>query len=447
MPHVDLPGTGVSLYYELHTATGRPDPAKPSLILVAPSWGNILQLKDYIAAFKNDYSVCCIEPRSHGRTRNAVTASFDHFVAAADLAFAMEALQLPPSHIFAAGVQAFQPALKMSILFPDHVLSLSLVGLSSMYALPRHIKEFREVGEAWTAPEDESIWAECVEAIGQFVLTESEGREKVWDTVLPSLVRHYNPYKASNVWMSTAPNQTVSKITPELLADIKQPLLLIQGEADMCYPAEDVEALAEHFTGSRDVRFRIEPGAPHLLALTHAPSVIPRMRDFLSAHSADPPAVIPLDARRALERAARITGNADVVSRDPSTSNSFCLLKPDELAAGKVRLQAALAQEKECRLNLPMCFEKDDWEEGADQQRRWTWTGRVEYARRHEAARPISTTSFGSGIAVEVQQQSEVTCSPGSPMTSATASMRTTTLNCDDDDDVPPPLPSKPIRV
>lgn len=85
MPHVDLPGSSVSLYYELHTATGRPDPAKPSLILVAPSWGNILQLKDYIAAFKNDYSVCCIEPRSHGRTRNAITASFDYFVAAADL--------------------------------------------------------------------------------------------------------------------------------------------------------------------------------------------------------------------------------------------------------------------------------------------------------------------------------------------------------------------------
>lgn len=77
----------------------------------------------------------------------------------------------------------------MSILFPDHVLSLSLVGLSSAFALPRHIKEFREVGEAWSAPDDESIWAECVEAIGQFVLTESEGREKVWDTVLPPLVR------------------------------------------------------------------------------------------------------------------------------------------------------------------------------------------------------------------------------------------------------------------
>jgi len=96
------------------------------------------------------------------------------------------------------------------------------------------------------------------------------------------------------------------------------------------------------------------------------------MRDFLSAHSANPPAVIPLDARRALERAARITGNAEVRSRDPSTSSSFCLLKPDELAAGKAKLEAALAQEQQCRLSLPMCFEKDDWEQGADQQRRWT---------------------------------------------------------------------------
>jgi len=39
-----------------------------------------------------------------------------------------------------------------------------------------------------------------------------------------------------------------------------------QGEADMCYPAEDIEALAQHFTGSKDLRLRIEPG-PSLSSL------------------------------------------------------------------------------------------------------------------------------------------------------------------------------------
>jgi len=34
----------------------------------------------------------------------------------------------------------------------------------------------------------------------------------------------------------------------------------------MCYPAEDIEALAQHFTGSKDLRLRIEPG-PSLSSL------------------------------------------------------------------------------------------------------------------------------------------------------------------------------------
>jgi len=194
--------------------------------------------------------------------------------------------------------------LKLAILFPSQVLSLSLVGLSSLYALPRHIQAFQEVGNAWHSPEDEAIWAECVEAIGQFVLTEVEGREEAWDRFLPSVVgvrspfiflvvptrahvlnrpdtQLYNPCKARNVWMSTQPNQRVSKITPELLGEIEHPLLLIQvrthlaphklrapdrhdrtqGEADKCFPAEDVAAMAKHLTRSRDLRFHIEAGA------------------------------------------------------------------------------------------------------------------------------------------------------------------------------------------
>lgn len=90
MPHVNLPGS-VSLYYEMHTPTCKPDPTKPSLLLLAPSWGNVLQLKDYVAAFKDEYSVCTIEPRSHGRSINPVTATFDFFVAASDIGASQEA--------------------------------------------------------------------------------------------------------------------------------------------------------------------------------------------------------------------------------------------------------------------------------------------------------------------------------------------------------------------
>jgi len=203
--------------------------------------------------------------------------------------------------------------------------------------------------------------------------------------------------------------------------------------------------MAKHLTRSRDLRFHIEAGGPHLLAVTHARSVIPRMRDFLAAHAAELPPVAPLDARRALERAARIASDPKIALRNPGKPDSFSLLSADELATGQVKLDAALRQEQQCRLHLPMCFEKQDWEADADAQRRWTWSTRAEYARRHEAARPVSVASYGSGIAVNVHQ-SETTSMPSSPMTGTCASFQAATLDGGDDDDVPPPLPSK-IRV
>ncbi|GAA6047958.1 hypothetical protein JCM3770_006443 [Rhodotorula araucariae] len=449
MPHVNLPGS-VSLYYEIHTPTGRPDPTKPGMVLIAPSWCNVCHLDEYVSEFKHDYSICTIELRSHGRSINPVTASYDWFVAAADLAFAMEALRLPPSHVFGAGVQAFQAALKLAVLFPAQVLSLSLAGLSSLFSVPRHLKEFEEVDAAWHDPEDESIWIECVGGIGQFTLTEYDGYEDVWDRVLSPIVRLYNPYKARNIWMSSEPNHRHSRITPERLGQIEQPILLIQGAKDMCFPAADVQDMAKYFTKSKELRFHIEPDGPQLVGITHAPSVIRHMRSFLNSHPSSSPTIVPLDARRALERAAEIAGDPSIALRNPHAPDSFSLLNAEEHAAGQRRLDEMLAQEQDAkrRLVLPMCFEKNDWDEGADQQRRWKWSTRAEYAQRHDPLRPMSVTSLEDAIVVEVQQ-SETTGGPrsNSNSTGTRATVKSMVLHDgDDDSDVPPPLPSK-IRV
>lgn len=81
MPHVDIPGD-VSVYYEFNTRSGA---HKPSLLLVAPSWTNATFLEPYVEAFRDDFSVCCVELRGHGRTRGGVRPTYDYFCAAADL--------------------------------------------------------------------------------------------------------------------------------------------------------------------------------------------------------------------------------------------------------------------------------------------------------------------------------------------------------------------------
>ncbi|GJN87819.1 hypothetical protein Rhopal_000774-T1 [Rhodotorula paludigena] len=409
MPHVNLPGS-VSLYYEFHTPTRQPDYSKPSLLLVAPSWCDVSHLAPYIAEFKRDYSVCAIEMRGQGRSINPVAAHFDFFVSAADLA-----------------------ALKLAILFPDQVLSLSLAGLCNVFSLPRHLKAFEEVDDNWHSPPDESMWLECLDAVGNFLLGDLEGLEKEWDAVLPPLARHYNPYKARNIWMSTKPCQRNQRVDPERLGKITQPTLLIQGADDLCFPAEDVKETADHFTASKDMRFHIEEGGPHLLAISHASTIIPRIRAFLSDHPSFPSTVVPLDSRRALALAAEIAGDPKIALRNPHAPDSFSLLDADEIAAGEAYLEKMLRQEAQCKLDLPMCFEKDDWE--------------PEYAQRNEP-RPMSVTSLGDGVGVTVHtERSQTTDSSRTDNGTGTCvyvdAQAPAPVAEDDEDDVPPPLPSK----
>ncbi|BGP00856.1 hypothetical protein NBRC10513v2_000981 [Rhodotorula toruloides] len=439
MPHVNIPGD-VSVYYEFHTASGTHDATKPSLLLIAPSWTNATFLAPYVEAFKRDFSVCCVELRGHGRTRGGVRPTYDYFCGAADLAFTMEALNLPPSHVFGAGGEAFAAALKLAVLFPRQVLSLSLVGATGLFQPPRNIKAFEEVDEQWSNPDDEEVWQnECMGAVGQFLLTKEEGFEEAWDAVLSAVVRLYNPYKPEHIWMSSTPNHRHPRLTPETLAKLRQPILILQGEQDLCFPVEDVADTVKHFTGSQGLQFHTVPDGPHLLAITHAPSVINMMQAFLLKHVRPPVPPLPIDFHSALSYASSIACNPEIASRDPRAPDAFSLLDEEEYKAGATRFENMKRRGDKCKLDLPMCFEKNDWEEGAAQQRRWTWSRRREYAQQRQDVRPMSVLSLGDGIAVEVERR-ETTGRTGAVGSRATVDAR---RSDDEEDDVPPPVPQK----
>lgn len=170
--------------------------------------------------------------------------------------------------------------------------------------------------------------------------------------------------------------------------------MILQGEQDLCFPVEDVADTVKHFTGSQGLQFHTVPGGlnslrraehpplttvsrakidgPHLLAITHAPSVINMMQAFLLKHVRPPTSAIPFDFRSALQSASSIAGNPDIAHRDPRAPDAFSLLDQEEYEAGAKRFENMKRRGDKCKLDLPMCFEKNDWEEGAAQQRRWT---------------------------------------------------------------------------
>ncbi|GAA6015580.1 hypothetical protein JCM10207_008134 [Rhodosporidiobolus poonsookiae] len=432
MPYVNLPGS-VSLWYELHPPSDA-NTSKPSLLLLAPTFMDSTFLDPYVEQFKDDYSICTLELRSCGRSRNPVTADYDFTVSAADIALTMEALHLPPSHIFGAGCECFQAALKLALLFPEHVLSLSLAGSPTLFAVPTNVAAFEEIDEAWAWPSDTDYWVEAMGGIGEFVLGQKTypNWPEIWDRVLPSFVRRLNPYRARHIWIHSEPNHRHPRLTPDLLATIKQPVLIIHGDNDTCYAVNEVQEQTKFFRGAKEVRCHIIQDGPHLLAISHAPAVIAHMQAFLSRNIADKPGFLPFDMHRALNTAASMLGNPKIALRNPRNPNSFSLVTPEELVAGQTRLDLMLRQEVECDVPLPMVHEKNDWEEGADQQRRWTWSTREEYSQRF-VPRPSSTLSLKNGIAVDVEELES----------SAARSPLNGLLTVDENGDLPPPVPSK----
>jgi hypothetical protein len=263
MPYVDLPGE-VQLFYEIHTPSGSPDYNKPSLLMLVPSFLTVTFLEPYVKAFRDEYSITTLVPRSHGRSRNPVDldqkkGSYDFWVGAADVAVAMEALRIPPSHILAPGCMGFQSAyllccpsfpsplfpvcpflyietdfhsppylsstvprprllpsllsaaLKLAILFPDQVLSLCLVGASTLFAAPNNLEAFLEIDEGWVRPDNIEHYVDVLGGIGDFVLGDKiyPGWEDVWDRVVPHFARRYSPFRARDIWMTSEPNHRV----------------------------------------------------------------------------------------------------------------------------------------------------------------------------------------------------------------------------------------------
>ncbi|GAA5871754.1 hypothetical protein JCM8547_008133 [Rhodosporidiobolus lusitaniae] len=468
MPFVSLPGA-VRLYYErfnadshlpLPASSSLPTPSdtpsssrpssspssssshasstRPSILILAPAYLDSTFLKDYVEAFRQDYDVTTLELRSHGRSRNAANPSYDYFVAARDVAFVMESLALPPSHVYGPGCLAFQTALKLSLLFPELVLSLTLVGAPTLFAPPRAVAAFTEITNAWTCPADEDEWVDVIGGIGEFLLGEKkyEGADEAWDRVLGPIVRRYNPFKAREVWMASLPNHVNPKLSPELLATITVPVLFIHGDNDFCFGIDEVRHQSEAFTGSRDLEFHAVEGGPHLLSFTHASLVTSYMRPFLARNTPSPyPSLTSPSSLTALSIASKIAEDPKVALRNPHHPDSFSLLSNEEREYGRKKLEEMEGVERNCELVLPMCGEKDDWELGEDEEgegdRRWTWSTRESYALPplsplshprsslsnqgagpSSGSRPLSTFSLQDSVVVQVESSEQTSETP-----------------------------------
>ena len=114
---------------------------------------------------RKDFNIIALAPRSHGETTAPITAKSDHFVAAAEIAFAYEALQIPPCPLFAPSMICGRIALAFTILFPDLVTSLAVASLGSRKQR-RSLAEIVGICEVGLSGEDADLVVEMFSELG-----------------------------------------------------------------------------------------------------------------------------------------------------------------------------------------------------------------------------------------------------------------------------------------
>lgn len=118
---------------------------------------------------------------------------------------------------------------------------------------------------------------------------------------------------------------------------------------------------------------------PHLLAVTHASDVISLMRPFLERHTPSSlPPYVPIDSHSALRTVAKIAGDPKIANRNPHNPESFSMVTAEERAQAAKNLEEMERVEQTCELDLPMRFEREDWEplrpgEDPEHDTRWTY--------------------------------------------------------------------------
>ncbi|GAA5854694.1 hypothetical protein JCM9279_006994 [Rhodotorula babjevae] len=408
MPFLDLPSS-VRMHFEVLQPDGTEtvDPTRPTLVtlvhFVSPDYSHVPQLRPE-SSLRADYQIIALSPRSHGRTTSTVRPEHDPYVSAADLAFAFEALKLPPSSIYAPGFIASRIAVAFAVLFPDLVTSLCLIGFGTTEGRTG-LEGFRTLDASMLNPEEP---ADLYETLGELAqnLYNNELHVDAFDDVMSILLRRYNPRRALHAFELCRLAYLNVNITPDALASIQQPVLALRGGDDFYTKVDDAQQWADKLYRSRHVEMPVIPNAPHLCWSTHPETTTAHLSSFLARHAPPRPAsYTPPDFTGALRRTATLFGNPDALLRDPGLPESFSTLTAQEalVVAADIERIAGYEAAWRARPLIDGAEGVEPWQQWCTdlvRQPRWRWS------RRNNFIPPISRANSIS-VATEVVVSTE----------------------------------------
>ncbi|KAI0347009.1 alpha/beta-hydrolase [Trametopsis cervina] len=343
MPFVDIVARDdyASIWYWTNTynnSVGIFDPEKPTIVLLHPagldsSW---LQPQVEDPRLSDSYNMIMFDTRLSGQSQSRYTGKLDLWVTAADLAQAFYYLRLPPSHIFACDVSA-EAALRFAALFPDLVLSLSLVNVMNIKIIREVVEQLDEICTLWArAPDLETFELGCKDMITIFggPHAHPDLQDEIvafWETTFPPW-RRVNSRATMNLWLNRAP------LTAAELAAVTSPTLIIQADASRANPIDCAEQLQRDLTGVEGGVnvFKVKTTAGYINIIS-ASIVNQVLRKFVNrqVQLKKPSELRPVKETLAefmgggLARLAELQDNPNILLRDPCSPLSFSLVPPE----------------------------------------------------------------------------------------------------------------------
>ncbi|KAG7448491.1 alpha/beta-hydrolase [Guyanagaster necrorhizus] len=303
MPFVKVKSNsgGLTYNYTISTPTSSNaksiDPTLPTVLFLHPVYigVDIFQMQFGDRALRR-FNFVTMDMRGHGETGGNAPKDYDQDDAAADIVKFMEALQLPPCHIFALSMGTII-ALQVAISYPQKVLSLFLVSVLGLEE-PEDVAQGRqEIADCWiegfkSSTVDEAALYDAVYGALQL------GFNSEQSSMVTALVKRTLPQAMTNwggkrldVYNTLTVNFLTERKThsPGDLSKIIAPVKLVHCMADIAYPLEYSEEFLKNLqdAGVKASLDKVE-GACHFGCVTHSEQVNPLFLGFVLEYTTGP---------------------------------------------------------------------------------------------------------------------------------------------------------------
>jgi len=259
----------------------------------------------------------------------------DAWTDAVDFIKAMETLGIESAHVFAASALSVPAAQRMAILWPAMVRSLVLEAISSPDPPQWMQDSWTELAIRYRHAKDIGAVEECVYDFYPIMYGEYLSQAKE-DEVALYLETQYPPAKAPRYYDWLIPWLLISRLDPEYLSLIHQPVLIVNGDSGHVSNPEEAALLQAGLPNAAGgAKLVIIPDAPDQLHYIpqFAVQLVEEMIKFyhdLTLMKTRPFMNKEMNTwKRALLELAELQKDPNMKERDPKLATSFSCVTPD----------------------------------------------------------------------------------------------------------------------